>query len=188
MLYYLTFAVSVWLCAADKYAACNLDPHCREIANLSESHTTVMRMIKEDRIECKLAGMCPNRKETHNDGRIPCDGGQAVVPGVATFECNNVDLLSFVSLADLGCNNCDGNDIWGWTDPENGDLYAIAGTTTGTSIVRVTDPEHPVCLMMIDQLMNRSTTNRFYIVYTMTRNLFVYVLHITGGGIMDSVS
>ena len=33
-----------------------------------------------------------------------------------------------------------GNDIWGWHDAE--DDYAIVGLTTGTSFVRITDPEN----------------------------------------------
>ena len=36
------------------------------------------------------------------------------------------------------------SDIWGWTDPENGDEYAIMGLNWGTSFVRITDPENPV--------------------------------------------
>ncbi len=39
-----------------------------------------------------------------------------------------------------------GNDIWGWTDPENGDEYAIVGLTTGNSFVRITDPTQPEVL------------------------------------------
>jgi len=145
---YAALAFAATLCAANKYAACNLDPHCRQIANLSAVHTSVMALVTEDRIECKLAGLCPNRKPSHS-ARVQCNGGTATVPGVGTFTCSNVDLLSFTSLSDLGCDNCDGNDIWGWTDSSNGDLYAIAGTTTGTSIVRVTDPENPVVVSWI---------------------------------------
>ena len=37
-----------------------------------------------------------------------------------------------------------GNDVWGWTDPNNGDEYAIMGMTGGTGFVRVTDPANPV--------------------------------------------
>jgi len=145
---YVALASLAVLGSANKYAACNLDPHCRQIANLSAVHTSVMALVTEDRIECKLAGLCPNRKPSHS-ARVQCVSGQAVVPGVGTFTCNNVDLLSFTSLSDLGCDNCDGNDIWGWTDSATGDLYAIAGTTTGTSIVRVTDPENPVVVSWI---------------------------------------
>jgi len=146
---YVALACLASLCAANKYAACNLDPHCRQIANLSAVHTSVMAMVTEDRIECKLAGLCPNRKPSHSAARVQCLGGTTIVPGVGTFTCRGVDLLSFTSLSDLGCDNCDGNDIWGWTDADTGDLYAIAGTTTGTSIVRVTDPENPIVVSWI---------------------------------------
>ncbi len=36
------------------------------------------------------------------------------------------------------------NDIWGWTDPQNEDEYAIVCLNCGTSFVRVTDAENPV--------------------------------------------
>lgn len=36
------------------------------------------------------------------------------------------------------------NDIWGWTDPQTGDEYAIICLSCGTSFVRITDPENPV--------------------------------------------
>jgi choice-of-anchor B domain-containing protein len=55
-------------------------------------------------------------------------------------------LLSFVSLPDLGANGADGNDIWGWTDPQTKKEYAIVGTTTGTSFVDVTSPTEPCVL------------------------------------------
>ena len=37
-----------------------------------------------------------------------------------------------------------GNDVWGWTDPLNGDEYAIMCLTGATTFVRITDPAHPV--------------------------------------------
>jgi choice-of-anchor B domain-containing protein len=43
-----------------------------------------------------------------------------------------------------GDNVAEGNDVWGWTDPMNGDEYAIMGFTGGTAFVRVTDPVNPV--------------------------------------------
>merc|ERR1719319_2239476 len=71
---YVALACLASLCAANKYAACNLDPHCRQIANLSAVHTSVMAMVTEDRIECKLAGLCPNRKPSHSAARVQCLG------------------------------------------------------------------------------------------------------------------
>ncbi|MCB0662720.1 MAG: choice-of-anchor B family protein, partial [Saprospiraceae bacterium] len=35
------------------------------------------------------------------------------------------------------------NDVWGWTDPDDGTEYALVGTRTGTSIVSLADIENP---------------------------------------------
>jgi len=49
------------------------------------------------------------------------------------------DLLKFVSADELG-SFADGNDIWGWADPESKREIAIVGTETGTSFVDITNP------------------------------------------------
>lgn len=53
----------------------------------------------------------------------------------------NMNLLSNVNYQAL--HNAQLNDIWGYVD-EEGNEYALVGTTKGTSIVDVTDPENPV--------------------------------------------
>jgi len=70
--------------------------------------------------------------------------------------CFNVHQSSYQTFAELGYTNPidgetnpRGNDIWGWTDPENGDEYSIAGLSGGTSFVRITDPENPVTVGFI---------------------------------------
>lgn len=77
----------------------------------------------------------------------------ACVDGMAgPFPCDGVDLLGFVpldefrgseALAPLGGGT---SDIWGWTDPDNGDEYVILGKTNGTAFFRVTDPTNPTYL------------------------------------------
>ena len=49
-----------------------------------------------------------------------CSGGMA-----GTYPCSNVDLMSFLALADIGGGEA--NDIWGWTDSSTGKEYAIMG-------------------------------------------------------------
>ena len=71
---------------------------------------------------------------------VPCEGGKS-----GDYECKDVDLLSFVPLKDLGSQG-DGNDIWGWTDPETNKEYAIVCVVDGTSFVDVTDPTDPIVL------------------------------------------
>ncbi|RMH22841.1 MAG: choice-of-anchor B family protein [Gemmatimonadetes bacterium] len=70
---------------------------------------------------------------------VRCNEGAAAI-----FGCQDVDILSFVPVKDLGgTRGVELNDIWGWTDPETGREYALVGRTNGTSFVDVTDPLHP---------------------------------------------
>ena len=68
-----------------------------------------------------------------------CSGGMA-----GTYPCSNVDLMSFLDLADIGGGSA--NDIWGWTDSSTGKEYAIMGRTNGTSFVDISDPVNPIYL------------------------------------------
>lgn len=75
-------------------------------------------------------------------GQLDCEGGEAHV-----FGCSDVDLVSFVPVADLGGGRGTRvNDVWGWTDPESDREYAIVGRTDGTSFVDISDPYNPVYL------------------------------------------
>ena len=75
-----------------------------------------------------------------SSGPADCNDGQA-----DQFGCSNVDMLSFVSIEDLGGGaSTNLNDIWGWTDPESGKEYALVGRTDGTAFVDITDPATPI--------------------------------------------
>ncbi|MEX2000258.1 MAG: choice-of-anchor B family protein [Gemmatimonadales bacterium] len=68
-----------------------------------------------------------------------CQDGQ-----VGIFACDGVDMLAFLPLASIGgSRGIRMNDIWGWTDPETGQEWAIAGRTDGSAFVDVTDPQRP---------------------------------------------
>src|SRR5438128_4240280 len=70
---------------------------------------------------------------------VPCTDGMA-----GPFPCRDVDLLAFLPHATTGTGN--GNDIWGWTDPQTGREYALVGRTTGTSFVDISEPRQPIYL------------------------------------------
>ena len=70
---------------------------------------------------------------------VPCVNGHA-----GPFECDGVDLLSFIPAEEM--NGAGQSDLWGWTDPETGDEYVLMGKTNGTAFFRVTDPTNPVYL------------------------------------------
>ena len=60
---------------------------------------------------------CPTLRPSIRE-RVECEGGQS-----GEYACDNVDLLSYVGMEELGSTET--NDIWGWTDPELGNEIAI---------------------------------------------------------------
>ncbi|GAB4144541.1 MAG: hypothetical protein Fur0021_01200 [Candidatus Promineifilaceae bacterium] len=69
----------------------------------------------------------------------PCVDGYA-----GTFPCHNVDLLAFMPISQIGGGN--GNDSWGWTDPDTGKEYVLMGRTNGLAFVDISDPINPIYL------------------------------------------
>ncbi len=72
-------------------------------------------------------------------------GAAVCIDGTADiYPCDRVDLLAFMPLSTIGGGS--GNDVWGWTDPTNGNEYAIMGRSNGTAFVDISDPVNPVYL------------------------------------------
>ncbi len=75
---------------------------------------------------------------------------QAITPCIAgmagAYPCDNVDILSYMPEADLGPATILINDLWGWTDPNDGTEYALVGKANGTAFVDVSDPVNPVLI------------------------------------------
>ena len=72
-------------------------------------------------------------------GQIDCEEGLA-----EGFDCDRVDLLSFIPREELGAGRgARLNDVWGWTDRQTGREYALVGRMDGTAFVDVTDPFNP---------------------------------------------
>lgn len=67
----------------------------------------------------------------------PCIDGMAV----GTFPCDGVDMLGHVTMEELGSVFV--NDMWGWTDPETREEYALVGGSEGMFVVNVSDPKRP---------------------------------------------
>jgi choice-of-anchor B domain-containing protein len=79
-----------------------------------------------------------------------CENGMAGI-----YPCYGYDLQSFISLAELDTDR--GNDSWGWTDPDNGDEYAIMGVKNGTVFIDISDPINPVYLGKLPTHTTNST-------------------------------
>lgn len=70
---------------------------------------------------------------------VRCADGEA-----AGFECDAVDLVSFLPLSALGAEAGEGvTDVWGWTDPQSGREYVLVGRTAGLAFVDITSAGSP---------------------------------------------
>jgi choice-of-anchor B domain-containing protein len=70
----------------------------------------------------------------------PCIDGLAGI-----YPCNEIDLLSFVPLSDVG-SPANTNDIWGWVSPVTQKEYALLGCSNGTAFLDLSNPVNPVYL------------------------------------------
>ena len=73
------------------------------------------------------------------------------------FPARNIDLLAHVPFFNLMDDAGGANDIWGWTDPQNGEEYAIVARTGGTSFFNISDPTDPINLGVLDSHTGSST-------------------------------
>lgn len=76
--------------------------------------------------------------------QTPCVDGMA-----GDYPCDGFDLQSHMSLDDLGIT-ANGNDIWGWTDPEFGNEYVLMGGNNRTVFVDITDPVNPIFVGFVE--------------------------------------
>ena len=83
-------------------------------------------------------------------GQTPCTSGTA-----GEYPCNGYDLQSFISLDEMDAQQ--GNDSWGWTDPQNGKEYALIGLDNGTAFIDVSDPFNAVYLGKLPTHTQNST-------------------------------
>ncbi|WP_438710647.1 choice-of-anchor B family protein [Aquimarina muelleri] len=83
-------------------------------------------------------------------GQTPCQNGFA-----GSYPCNDYDLMSQVTLSTMNASL--GNDSWGWTDPQNGNEYAIIGLNNGTAFINISNPTNPVYLGKLPTATSNST-------------------------------
>lgn len=70
---------------------------------------------------------------------VPCENGMAGI-----YPCNGYDLVAHISLSEMSAE--EGNDIWGWTDPESGKEYALMGLDNGTAFLDISNAVKPIYL------------------------------------------
>jgi len=87
--------------------------------------------------------LCFSQSANNLSSQTPCIDGMAGI-----YSCNNVDLLSFIPLSEIG-GGINTNDIWGWVSPYTGKEYALVGCNNGTAFIDVTNPIAPVYLGLL---------------------------------------
>jgi choice-of-anchor B domain-containing protein len=102
-----------------------------------------MRMYQSSRVLATFAALLTAAPLV----AAPRHAGECVDGVVEGYACNNVDLLGHLDLVALGTSaSGNGNDMWGWRDPDTGKEYALVGLNNGTAFVDISDPQNPVRL------------------------------------------
>ena len=87
-----------------------------------------------------------NRNEEEEEDNISTTQAPCVDGFAGEFPCNGFDLMSRIGVEELGGAGAQGNDSWGWTDPETGKEYALVCTSTSSAFVDISDPSDPIFL------------------------------------------
>ena len=96
-------------------------------------------------------------------GQTPCTNGTA-----GDYPCNGFDLQSFISLDEMDA--FEGNDSWGWTDPQTGKEYAIMGLDNGTAFI---DISNPVAAIYLGKLPTHSQNSIWRDIKTHNNHAFI---------------
>lgn len=109
--------------------------------NHEKNHPMKQMKIKESLWAQKKSGALRTVIEYQSEFASVCESGTS---GSNNYACSEIDMISHVSLSDLGCGGGIANDMWGWSNEEVD--IAIVGCDSGTSFVDVTYPYNPVVL------------------------------------------
>ena len=117
-----------------------------------------------------LGGVTATAQEPDESRSAQCIDGMA-----GEFPCNNVDLIHYFTMEELGggteVGTGRGNDVWGWRDPETGREYVLAGRENGTAIVDISNLRAPLYLANLPTAAPEGDADRIW------RDIKVYENH-----------
>ncbi|KFH46043.1 hypothetical protein ACRE_031620 [Hapsidospora chrysogenum ATCC 11550] len=93
---------------------------------------STLRERKINQLEKDRAAGVYDKNRYKKSGGKKCKDGKA-----GEYSCNKIDMLGFLRHQDMGSHAREGNDIWGWTDPNSGREFALVGQADGTAFVEV---------------------------------------------------
>ena len=129
---------SIWAVTASLVAGLTLNAEARPPEQAGKTRA----QIAEERHLSPATYSPPDPNAVPQTQRLtftPCVGGMA-----GPYPCKDVDLMSFLPLAQIGGGS--GSSLWGWTDPDTNREYAFMGRTNGTAFVDITDAANAVYL------------------------------------------
>lgn len=120
------------------------------VSNPAQAHDDDQGNVKNPLVAMRLASDAVDTTPASDDSNAPrtfspCVRGLAA----GTYPCNGVDMMSNVSVADLGQTFI--NDMWGWTDGATGRDYALVGGAEGVTAVDISDPKRPAVVGFLER-------------------------------------
>lgn len=118
--------------------ACDDDDDNDGISDMNDNCPLSANPLQEDADNDGIGDACDDNTILP---QFPCENGFA-----NGHPCSGFDLMSQIPIDVLGGDGAEGNDSWGWTDPQTGNEYALVGTSTNAAFVDVTNPSNPILL------------------------------------------
>lgn len=118
--------------------ACDDDDDNDGISDMNDNCPLSANPLQEDADNDGIGDACDDNTILP---QFPCENGFA-----NGHPCSGFDLMSQIPIDVLGGDGAEGNDSWGWTDPQTGNEYALVGTSTNAAFIDVTDPSNPFLL------------------------------------------
>lgn len=86
-------------------------------------------------VSCDKKDVFETNKQIIINPIAKCENGFA-----GEYPCNDYDLLTYISLEDIGGPDTTGSNCWGWIDPDTNVEYALMGTNKGITFIDITNP------------------------------------------------
>ncbi|KAH7561514.1 hypothetical protein BM1_02618 [Bipolaris maydis] len=98
-------------------------------------HENNMALKKESWAKQEAAGMYNSAQFAEVKNKVECINGTAITD-TDVFKCKNIDLLHFLSHAELGSTRGVGSSSWGWTSDDGREFVAI-GQQDGAAFAEI---------------------------------------------------